>query len=75
VRAARREIGRRHQEIRSQPGVNVVRAAGQGRLFLLSNFEPGRLERRYGWWTRAQLVIAVGAGAAALWLMVRMAIV
>jgi hypothetical protein len=75
VRAARREIGRRHQEIRSQPGVNVMRAPAQGRLFLLSNFEPARLERRYGWWTRAQLVIAIGAGAAALWLMVRMAIV
>jgi hypothetical protein len=75
VRAARREIGRRHQEIRSQPGVNVVRAPGQGRLFLLSNFEPGRLERRYGWWTRAQLVIAIGAGAGALWVMARMAIV
>jgi hypothetical protein len=75
VRAARREIGRRHQEIRSQPGVNVMRAPGEGRLFLLSNFEPGRLERRYGWWTRAQLVIAIGAGAGALWVMVRMAIV
>ena len=75
VRAARREIGRRHQEIRSQPGVNVMRAPGQGRLFLLSNFGPERLARRYGWWTRAQLVIAVGAGAAALWLMVRMALV
>jgi len=74
VRAARREVGRRHQEIRSQPGVNVMRAPGQGRLFLLSNFEPGRLERRFGWWTRAQLAIAIAAGATALWLMARMAI-
>jgi hypothetical protein len=75
VRAARREIGRRHQEIRSQPGVSVMRAPGQGRLFLLSNFGPERLARRYGWWTRAQLVIAIAAGAAALWLTVRMALV
>jgi hypothetical protein len=75
VRAARREIARRHQEIRAQPGVNVMRAPGQGQLFLLSNFAPGRLERRYTWWTRAQLAIAISAGAAALWLMVRMAIV
>jgi hypothetical protein len=74
VRAARREIGRRHQEIRSQPGINVMRAPGEGRLFLLSNFEPGRLERRFGWWTRAQLLIAIAAGATALWLMARMAI-
>jgi hypothetical protein len=74
MRAARREVARRHQEIRSQPGVNVLRAPRDGRLFLLSNFDPQRLERRYGWWTRAQLVIAIGAGAAAFWLMVRMAL-
>jgi len=74
VRAARREVARRHQEIRSQPGVSVMRAPGQGRLFLLSNFGPDRLARRYGWWTRAQLGIAVVAGVAAVWLMVRMAL-
>lgn len=74
VRAARREVNRRHQETRSQPGVNVMRAPRQGRVFLLSNFEPGRLERRYGMWTRFQLIIAVAAGAVAVWLMARMAI-
>jgi hypothetical protein len=74
MRAARREVARRHQEIRAQPGVNVMRVPRDGRLFLLSNYDPERLERRYGWWTRAQLVIAIGAGAAAFWLMVRMAL-
>jgi hypothetical protein len=73
MRAARREVARRHQEVRSQPGVNVMRAPRDGRLFLLSNFDPERLERRYSWWTRAQLVIAMGAGGVALWLMLKMA--
>lgn len=73
MRAARREVARRHHEVRSQPGVNVMRAPRDGRLFLLSNFDPERLERRYGLWTRAQLVIALGAGGVALWLMLKMA--
>lgn len=75
VRAARREVSRHHREIRSQPGVNVMRATGQGRPFLLSNFDPGRLERRYGRWTRFQLIIALLAGAGALCLAARLAIV
>ena len=75
VRAARREISRRQQEIRSQPGVNVVRAPGQGRLFLLSNFGPERLAAPLRLVDACSAGDRLGAGVAALWLMVRMAIV
>lgn len=74
VRAARREVGKRHQQIRSQPGVALVRAPHDGRVFLLSNLDPDALAHRYTWWTRVHLSITVLAGGAALWVITRTAI-
>ena len=68
-RAARREISRRHAEIRNQPGSNVLRAPRDGRLFVLSNLDPDLLIARYRRWTGIQLGVAVTAGIACLVLM------
>jgi hypothetical protein len=72
-RAARREVVRRHDEIRAQPGVNVLRKTDGQRPFLLANMTPERMARRYGWWTRLQLGIAVVASCAALYLTAHLA--
>lgn len=65
-RAARREVEQLHAEIRNQPGMHVLRAPRDGRLFVLSNFDPDLLSARYRFWTRIQLCIAALAGSAAL---------
>lgn len=65
-RAARREVEQLHAEIRSEPGTHVMRAPRDGRLFVLSNFDPELLIARYRRWTYIQLAIAATAGSAAL---------
>jgi hypothetical protein len=64
--AARREVQKQHQEIRSQPGIHVVRKPRDGRHFLISNLDPDRVARRYGMWTTIQFSMAVLCGIAVL---------
>jgi hypothetical protein len=70
-RAALREVRKTQQEILSQAGVNIMRKPRDGRLFLLSDLSPEQMARRYGFWTLAQLAIALGAGAGLLFLFTR----
>jgi hypothetical protein len=72
-RAASREVQRQHQEIRSQPGIHMLRKPRDGRHYLISNLDPDRLARRYGMWTTIQLGVAVlsSAGAVALLVLMR----
>jgi len=70
-KAAGREVTRRHTEIRSQPGMHVLRAPRDGRLFVLSNLDPDLLIARYRRWTAIQLVVALGAAIAVLALLFR----
>jgi hypothetical protein len=72
-KAARREVQRQHQEIRSQPGVHTLRKPRDGRHFLISNLDPDRLARRYGMWTTIQLTVAVLSGAGGLLVLTSMA--
>ncbi|MPS48154.1 hypothetical protein [Methylobacillus sp.] len=46
-RAAVREVEKQHRELRMAPGVHVMRAPVDSRLFLLSSLSPHRLKRRY----------------------------
>ena len=70
-RAALREVEKSHREIRSEPGVNVLRKPRDGRLFLLADLDPNHLARRYGLWTWIQLAIASAAGTGLVVLMTR----
>ena len=70
-RAALREVQKSHRQIRSEPGVNILRKPRDGRLFLLADLDPNRLARRYGLWTWIQLTIAIAAGAGLMVLMTR----
>ena len=49
-RAAAREVEKRHREWRASPGVHVMRAPADGRLFLLSSLSPQKLKQRYQRW-------------------------
>ncbi len=66
--AAKREIEKRHREIRQTPGVHLLQKPKDGRLFLLSNLEPDKLARKYSLWCAAHLAIFFAAGGAALYL-------
>src|SRR5579859_2146990 len=58
---ARREVRKTHNEIRSQPGTNMLHQPADGRLFLISNLDPHKLHRRYTIWAWVHLAVLVGA--------------
>lgn len=66
---ARREVGKRHNEIRTQPGTHMVQKPRDGRLFLISNSDPSKLARRYRNWAWLHLAVFL----AAIWGMVALA--
>ncbi|HSD61315.1 MAG TPA: hypothetical protein VLC55_10725 [Burkholderiales bacterium] len=62
---ARRQVAARHEEIRSRTGaLHVLRAPPDGRLFLVTNLDPGKLMRRHKLWGIAHLLIFLAAGVA-----------
>lgn len=58
---ARREVRKTHNEIRTQPSTHMLHQPRDGRLFLVSNIDPGKLYRRYTLWAWLHLVVLVGA--------------
>lgn len=62
--AARREVTRMHREARHAPEVNTLRRPASGQLYLLSNFDPDQLARRYLWWSVFHLAAFFAALAA-----------
>jgi hypothetical protein len=66
---ARREVRRRHAEIRARDGVHMLRKPPDGRLFLLANEVPEKLGRRFASWSAVHLLIFLGAGSASLFLL------
>ena len=60
---ARREVRKTHNEIRTQPGTHLLHQPRDGRLFLVSNVDAEKLERRYTLWAWLHLVGLIGAVA------------
>jgi hypothetical protein len=60
---ARREVRKTHNEIRTQPGTHMLHQPRDGRLFLISNVDAEKLERRYTLWAWLHLVVLIGAVA------------
>ena len=58
---ARREVRKTHNEIRTQPGTHMLHQPRDGRLFLLSNLDPTKLQVRYKVWAWLHLVVMIGA--------------
>ncbi len=68
--AARREVQKRHREIRLDAGTHVLHKPADGRLFLLSDLDPNALARRYQLWAWVHLAAFLAAVAGAAWLWV-----
>jgi hypothetical protein len=58
---ARRDIRKSHNEIREQPGTHVLHQPRDGRVFLITNLEPGQLKRRYAVWAWVHLAVLLGS--------------
>ena len=52
-------VEQEHRAIRQQPGVHVLRAPQDGRLFLLSPLSPQSLRLRYLLWSALHLSAAL----------------
>lgn len=65
---ARREVQKKHAEIRVRDGVHLLRKPRDGRLFLLANELPDKLGRRFAFWSAAHLIVFFAAGAGSLFL-------
>jgi len=66
---ARREVRKRHAEIRARDGVHLLKKPADGRLFLLANELPEKLGRRFAFWSWAHLAVFFGAGTGAFLLL------
>lgn len=62
--AAEEEATRRIQESRAQPAVHSLDAPGHGKPYLIANFQPERLARRYRYWAWGHAAMALAALAA-----------
>jgi hypothetical protein len=65
-RQARRQVETGHRDIRAQEGTNVLRKPADGRLFIVSNYLPDRLQRNYLTWAWVHAVFCVGASGIAI---------
>jgi hypothetical protein len=63
---ATRTVERQHRDIRQQPGLHVLRAPEDGRLFLISALSPKALRNHFLRWSIFHL--AMGMAAVAGWL-------
>ncbi len=64
--SATQTVERQHRDFRQQPGVHLLRAPADGRLFLISALSPQALRNHFVRWSAFH--IAVGMAAAAGWL-------
>jgi hypothetical protein len=66
--AAKREIEKRHGEIKTAEGVHLLQKPKDGRLYLISNLDPAKLARKYSLWSAAHLAIFFAAGGTVLYI-------
>ncbi len=65
---ARRDVRKTHDEIRSQPGTNILHKPRDGRLFLISNVDARKLQRRYSIWAWLHLAVLLTAIIGSAWM-------
>lgn len=59
--AAKREVRRDIEQTSQQPNIDILARPADGRLFLLSNYDLKRIERRFTLWSWAHLVAIFAA--------------
>jgi hypothetical protein len=62
---ARREVEAQYRETQMSDGTNMLRKPADGRLFLISDYPPDKVRRKFLLWCWAHLVICFAAGSAA----------
>ncbi|MEO8332974.1 MAG: hypothetical protein ABI479_11135 [Gallionella sp.] len=67
--AAKREVTKMMREAQAQADIHIISQPRDGKLFLISNFAPGKLAGRYLFWTWAHLFIFFGALGGIGWLL------
>jgi hypothetical protein len=65
-RQAQREVDAAHGKLRASEGSHVLRAPADGRLFLLSNYLPDKLQSRYARWAWFHAVACIAASGLAV---------
>lgn len=65
---ATQTVERAHRDIRRQPGVHVLRAPDDGRLFLISALLPAALRNHFLRWSAFHLTVAAAAVAFGMYL-------
>ena len=65
---ARREVQKRHAELRSSPGLNMLRKPADGRVFILAAGLPAKIGRRFALWSGFHLVFMFAAVIASVML-------
>lgn len=68
-REAVRHVRGQHRELRNEEAVTLVRAPGDGRLFLIANIPPEGLVRRFRWWGQFQIAVLAASLAAIIWIL------
>jgi hypothetical protein len=63
---ARREVQTRHVELRSNPGLHLMRKPADGRVFILAAALPGKIGRRFKMWSGIHLAFMFASGITAL---------
>lgn len=65
---ATQTVAREHRSIRQQPGVHLLRAPEDGRLFLISALSPQALRKHFLRWSIFHMAMAVAAAAGWIYL-------
>jgi hypothetical protein len=60
-------VEKQHLELRNQPGIHMVRAPQDTRLFLISALSPMTLRRRFYLWSYFHLAIGFATGYVLAW--------
>ena len=58
---AKREVATNHRELRASSELHVMHLPEDGRLYLISDLDPGKLTTKYRWWSWFHIVIFFGA--------------
>ncbi|MGZ8268733.1 MAG: hypothetical protein ACXW20_13875 [Burkholderiales bacterium] len=66
---ARREVQKNHAELKSHPGVHIMRKPADGRVFILAAGLPEKIGRRFAFWSWFHLIFMFGSGMASLLLL------
>lgn len=65
---ATQTVEQQHRDIRERPGVHLLRAPEDGRLFLISALSPGKLRHHFLHWSAFHLTVGAAAIAGCLYL-------